>query len=147
MFSEMLTHSEEKIFLEAIDQYFEKEYFEDANLNNILDNNNKSNKDKTDQNIDVEKETDIELMNIKFYEALNIGSNNGIKDISTDLESEDSLNTEKIFIKISDYLILNKETIENNNKKVLKSYKNQIIFGEQINKIFKNNEIQDKSKI
>jgi len=147
MFSEMLTHSEEKIFLEAIDQYFEKEYFEDDNLNNILDNNNKSNKDKTDQNIDVEKETDIELMNIKFYEALNIGSNNGIKDISTDLESEDSLNTEKIFIKISDCLILNKETIENNNKKVLKSYKNQIIFGEQINKIFKNNEIQDKSKI
>ena len=63
MFSEMLTHSEEKIFLEAIDQYFEKEYFEDDNLNNILDNNNKSNKDKTDQNIDVEKETDIELMN------------------------------------------------------------------------------------
>ena len=147
MFSETLTHSEEKIFLEAIDQYFEKEYFEDANLNNILDNNNKSNKDKTDQNIDVEKETDIELMNIKFYEALNIGSNNGIKDISTDLESEDSFNREKIFIKISDYLILNKETIENNNKKVLKSYKNQIIFGEQINKIFKNNEIQDKSKI
>ncbi len=147
MFSEMLTHSEEKIFLEAIDQYFEKEYFEDDNLNNILDNNNKSNKDKTDQNIDVEKETDIELMNIKFYEALNIGSNNGIKDISTDLESEDSFNTEKIFIKISDCLILNKETIENNNKKVLKSYKNQIIFGEQINKIFKNNEIQDKSKI
>ena len=37
MFSEMLTHSKEKIFLEAIDQYFEKEHFEDINLNN---NNN-----------------------------------------------------------------------------------------------------------
>ena len=34
MFAEMLTHSEEKIFLEAIDQYFENEYFEDMKLEN-----------------------------------------------------------------------------------------------------------------
>lgn len=34
MFAEMLTHSEEKIFLEAIDQYFEDEPLEDMNLIN-----------------------------------------------------------------------------------------------------------------
>ena len=142
----MLTHSEEKIFLEAIDQYFEKEHFEDINLNNTLDINNKSNKDKVESNVDVEKETDIELMNIKFYEALNIDSSSGIKDISTDLESEDSLNTEKVFIKIREYLILSKEAIENNNKKVLESYKNQIIFGEKNKELFKNNKIRDDIK-
>ena len=142
----MLTHSEEKIFLEAIDQYFEKEHFEDINLNNTLDINNKSNKDKIESNVDVEKETDIELMNIKFYEALNIDSSNGIKDISTDLESEDSLNTEKVFIKIRDYLILSKEAIENNNKKVLESYKNKIIFGEKNKELFKNNKNRDDIK-
>ena len=142
----MLTHSEEKIFLEAIDQYFEKEHFEDINLNNSLDINNKSNKDKVESNVDVEKETDIELMNIKFYEALNIDSSSGIKDISTDLESEDSLNTEKVFIKIRDYLILSKEAIENNNKKVLESYKNKIIFGEKNKELFKNNKNRDDIK-
>jgi hypothetical protein len=146
MFSEMLTHSEEKIFLEAIDQYFEKEHFEDINLNNTLDINNKSNKDKVESNVDVEKETDIELMNIKFYEALNIDSSNGIKDISTDLESEDSLNTEKVFIKIRDYLILSKEAIENSNKNVLESYKNKIIFWEKNKELFKNNKIRDDIK-
>lgn len=142
----MLTHSEEKIFLEAIDQYFEKEDFEDINLNNSLDINNKSNKDKVESNVDVEKETDIELMNIKFYEALNIDSSSGIKDISTDLESEDSLNTEKVFIKIREYLILSKEAIENNNKKVLESYKNKIIFGEKNKELFKNNKNIDDIK-
>lgn len=142
----MLTHSEEKIFLEAIDQYFEKEHFEDINLNNTLDINNKSNKDKVESNVDVEKETDIELMNIKFYEALNIDSSNGIKDISTDLESEDSLNTEKVFIKIRDYLILSKEAIENSNKNVLESYKNKIMFWEKNKELFKNNKIRDDIK-
>ena len=85
-------------------------------------------------------------MNIKFYEALNIDSSNGIKDISTDLESEDSLNTEKVFIKIRDYLILSKEAIENNNKKVLESYKNKIIFGEKNKELFKNNKNIDDIK-
>ena len=95
--------------------------------------------------MDVEKETDIEIMNIKFYESLDFDSNNEIKDVSTDLESEDSSNTEKIFIKISDYLNFNKESIENNNKKVLKSYRNQIIFEEKIKDLFKNSGINYKN--
>ena len=71
-------------------------------------------------------------MNIKFYEALNIDKNE-IKDISTDFESEDNnLNPEKTFIKISDCLILSKESIEENKQKIFNEYKNQILLEEKI---------------
>ena len=76
MFAEMLTHSEEKIFLEAIDQYFESESFEDISLNNkeiLLDHDIMAKDNETESDLDKRKETDIEIMNIKFYEALNIG--------------------------------------------------------------------------
>ena len=103
----MLSHSEEKIFLEAIDQYFENEYYEDMNYENseiLLEKITKKEKIETESPIDEEKETDIEIMNIKFYEALNNDNNNEIKDISTDFESEDNnINQEKHFIKIGDY--------------------------------------------
>lgn len=140
MFAEMLTHSEEKIFLEAIDQYFESESFEDISLNNkeiLLDHDIMAKDNETESDLDKRKETDIEIMNIKFYEALNIGNNN-TKDVSTDFESEDcSLNTEKIVIKISDCLILSKDAIEKSNQKVLNEYKKQIIFDEKIKELFK----------
>jgi hypothetical protein len=141
MFAEMLNNTKEKIFLEAIDQYFENQFFEDVNLINqeiSIDSNIKLGKDKAESNLDIEKETDIEIMNIKFYESLDFDSNNEFKDVSTDLESEESSNTEKIFIKISDYLNFSKESIEINNNKVLKSYRNQIIFEEKIKELFKN---------
>ena len=137
----MLNNTKEKIFLEAIDQYFENQFFEDVNLINqeiSIDSNIKLGKDKAESNLDIEKETDIEIMNIKFYESLDFDSNNEFKDVSTDLESEESSNTEKVFIKISDYLNFNKESIENNNNKVLKSYRNQILFEEKIKELFKN---------
>ena len=44
MFAEMLTHSEEKIFLEAIDQYFENGSFEDIGIANkvlLMENSTK----------------------------------------------------------------------------------------------------------
>ena len=151
MFAEMLTHSEEKIFLEAIDQYFENEPFEDMNLINREIQEAKINKPaQTEKDINLineqEKETDIEIMNIKFYEALNLNKNN-IKDISTDFDSEDySLNVEKIFIKISDCLILTKEKIEENNQKIYKEYKNQILLEEKIKELFKQDKIKEKDK-
>ena len=149
MFAEMLIHSEEKIFLEAIDQYFENENFEEMNLENckiVPDKITQKENRETNSYIDEEKETDIEMMNIKFYEALNIDDNNEIKDISTDFESEDnSLNTEKQkhFIKISDYLILIKETIEKNKQKLYNEYEKQIIIEEKIKELFKGNNIDE----
>jgi len=149
MFSEMLTHSEEKIFLEAIDQYFENEPIEDMDLINREFPEEKINKlvqNEKDINKDQEKETDIEIMNIKFYEALNINKNN-IKDISTDFESEDySLNAEKFIIKISDCLILTKERIEESRQKIYKEYKNQILLEEKIKDLFRKEEIKAKDK-
>ena len=147
----MLTHSEEKIFLEAIDQYFENEPFEDMNLINkeIQEKEiNKLEKNGKDINLakDQEKETDIEIMNIKFYEALNLDNNN-IKDISTDFESEDySLNAEKLTLKISDCLILTKKRIEENNQKIYQEYKNQILLEEKIKDLFRQDEIKAKNK-
>ena len=151
MFAEMLTRSEEKIFLEAIDQYFENELFEDINIKNkenqIEKNIINPDENETEFQIDKEKETNIEIMNIKFYEALNI-NNNEIKDISTDFESEDnSLNPEKVIIKISDCLILSKESIEQNKLKVLKEYENQIILEQKIKKLFKKDKIKENINI
>ena len=135
MFVEMLTHSEEKIFLEAIDQYFENEFFDDLEINKqvlLINNCTKQVEKEEESQIDKDKETDIEIMNIKFYEALNIDKNE-IKDISTDFESEDNnLNPEKTFIKISDCLILSKESIEENKQKIFNEYKNQILLEEKI---------------
>ena len=147
MFAEMLTHSEEKIFLEAIDQYFENEYFEDMKLENseiLPENIIKKEKKETESSIDEEKETDIEIMNIKFYEALNKDNNNEIKDISTDFESEDNnINPEKHYIKISDCLILTKESIAKIKAKLYDEYERQIILEEKIKNLFKNNKIDD----
>ena len=143
----MLSHSEEQIFLEAIDQYFENEYYEDINYENseiLLEKIIKKEKIETESPIDEEKETDIEIMNIKFYEALNNDNNNEIKDISTDFESEDNnINQEKHFIKIGDYLILDKESIEKNKKELFNEYEKQIILEEKIKDLFRNKKIED----
>ena len=147
MFSEMLIHSEEKIFLEAIDQYFENESFEDIDINKkdlLIENTTKQIEKEEESQIDKDKETEIEIMNQKFYEALNIDKNE-IKDISTDIESEDNnLNNEKIFIKLSDCLILSKESIEENKQKIFNEYKNQILLEEKIKKLFKKDDIKEK---
>ena len=76
-------------------------------------------------------------MNIKFYEALDI-DNNEVKDISTDIESEDNnSNNEKRFIKITDYLIVNKDIIDKTKETVFNEYKKQIILEEKIKMLFK----------
>ena len=151
MFAEILIHSEEKIFLEAIDQYFENESFDDINPNNkplfIEDDyfNSNENEKETVSQTDKQKENDIEIMNIKFYEALDI-DNNEVKDISTDIESEDNnSNNEKRFIKITDYLIVNKDAIDKTKETVFNEYKKQIILEEKIKMLFKKDDIKEKN--
>lgn len=143
----MLTNSEEKIFLEAIDQYLEDESFEQMNIKTrkiLFEDSNIKEEKEMESQVDKDKEADIEIMNIKFYEALNIDSNE-IKDISTDFESEDNnLTNEKSFIKLSDCLILTKEFIENNKQKIFDEYKNQIILEEKIKNKFKKDEVNEK---
>ena len=143
----MLTNSEEKIFLEAIDQYLEDESFEQMNIKTrkiLFEDSNIKEEKEMESQVDKDKEAHIEIMNIKFYEALNIDSNE-IKDISTDFESEDNnLTNEKSFIKLSDCLILTKEFIENNKQKIFNEYKNQIILEEKIKNLFKKDEVNEK---
>ena len=82
MFAEMLLNSEVKIFLEAIDQFFEQEspinYFEN-------------------EDFDV-SDIEIEKMNDKFCDSLDededvvdkVNLNNTNKDISTEFDSEEA---------------------------------------------------------
>ena len=79
LFAEMLTNTNEKIFLEAIDQFFEQ----DSSFN-FIENNDLDTSD-----------LEIEKMNDKFCDSLDeddccIAGNNTIKDISTELDSEDA---------------------------------------------------------
>ena len=159
MFAEMLLNSQEKIFLEAVDQYFEEESInsfsedknEDTTIENLLQQYTEENEKYKDSN--------IEIMNFKFYETLNI-DNLERKDLSTDVESDDSMiNGDKIKIKVSDVLIVNKEKINELKNKLFEEFFEQIALSDKIKAIFsknekeneeiflKENEISKKSKI
>ena len=113
MFAEMLLNSDEKIFLEAIDQFFEEEssinYIENGDFDNF--------------------DLEIEKMNDKFYDSLDeddccANINNLSKDISTEFDSEDASSQCSIFFPkkklfIQDLLIINQENINKAKKRVL----------------------------
>ena len=87
MFAEMLSNSDEKIFLEAIDQFFEQE----SSFNYIE-------KDDFDYS-DIE----IEKMSDKFCDSLDeddcgANTNNITKDNSTELDSEEAQSESNIFL-------------------------------------------------
>lgn len=132
MFSEMLLNSQNEIFLEAIDQFFEDE---------SIQNKEKFDSDLTNplsclDNIEIERESNIETMNVKFCDSLD--ELNEIKDLSTDVDSEDfSTNNEKILIKIRECLNINKESINELKKKVYDEAYYQIDLVERIKAIFK----------
>lgn len=116
MFAEMLSNSEEKIFLEAIDQFFEQDSAINYNENDDFDIS------------DIE----IEKMNDKFCDSLdeddcgaNINTTN--KDSSTEFDSEESSTQNNIFspkkkLFLHEFLIINQENIHNTKNKVLKDY-------------------------
>lgn len=107
MFAEMLSHSEEIIFLEAIDQNFES----DSEFNPKIDETNEN----------------LEQMNVKFCEKLEEDKEN----ISTENESYDSsfyykTSNPKKFIMMKDCLFLDKRSIDELIIKVCNSYKSQV---------------------
>ena len=116
MFAEMLTNSDEKIFLEAIDQFFEQE----SSINYI------ENEDFDNSFIGIEK------MNDKFCDSLDeddcgANFNTTNKDISTELDSEDASSHGNIFptkkkLFIHDFLIINQENIYKTKNLVMKDY-------------------------
>ena len=119
MFAEMLSRSEEIIFLEAIDQNFELDpEFDDKNLKN----------DEINQS--------LESMSVKFCDNLEKGDNTF--DMSTENESYDSIlrNNTKKNISLNDYLIIDKGKIEDTRHKIFKYYKSQIDLEDKIKAIF-----------
>ena len=115
LFAEMLTNSNEKIFLEAIDQFFEQ----DSPIDYI-------------ENGDLDSDIEIEKMNDKFCDSLDeddcgANFNNITKDNSTEFESEEAssqsnsiLGKKKLFM--NNFLIINPENINKTKNKVLKDY-------------------------
>ena len=135
MFAEMLHNSDEKIFLEAIDQFFEQE----SPINYIE-------KDDFD-NFDLE----IEKMNDKFYDSLDediccTKASNLSKDISTEFDSEDASSQCSFFFPkkklfMHDLLIINQENINETKKKVLEDYCSKLQMIEKFRNVWREKEM------
>ena len=135
MFAEMLSNSEEKIFLEAIDQFFEQE----MPINCI------ENSDFDCSFIEIEK------MNDKFCDSLDEDScgancNSITKDNSTEFDSEDAssqgniiLPTKKLFM--NNFLIINQENIYKTKNKVLKDYCSKLQMIEKFRNVWREKEM------
>ena len=119
MFAEMLSRSEEIIFLEAIDQYFEN--------NNESDDKNLKNDEGSES---------LESMSVKFCDSLEKGENTF--DLSTENESYDSIlrKNSKKYILLKDYLILEQKKIEETRHKIFKDYKEPKDLEDKIKAIF-----------
>ena len=117
MFAEMLSHSEEIIFLEAIDQYFESD-------SEFSDSKN----DESNEN--------LEQMNVKFCEKLEEDEeNNSTENESYDSYFQNKKDNKKKFLVIKDYININKDFINEFIEKVYDSYKSQVELREKIKTI------------
>ena len=135
MFAEMLTNSDEKIFLEAIDQFFEQE----SSINYI------ENEDFDNSFIGIEK------MNDKFCDSLDevdcgANGNSTNKDISTELDSEDVSSHGNIFptkkkLFVHDFLIINQENIYKTKNQVLKDYCSKLQMIENFRNVWREKEM------
>ena len=107
MFAEMLSNSEEIIFLEAIDQYFES------------DSEFDSKNDESNEN--------LEQMNVKFCEKLEEDvENNSTENESYDSYYQNKKNNTKNFLMMKDYFNIDKDFINEFIKKIYDSYKSQV---------------------
>ena len=102
---ELISLSKEKIFLEPIDQYFEDESNNEENL--------------------PEAEVYLQKMDDELSKVLLLNDND---DISTSMESEDNTNisnksSESVKkMKVSDFIIINKEKIDKTRKDIINDY-------------------------
>lgn len=123
MYSELLPQSNEKIFIEAIDQ-------------NFLNNSNSEQKNVYEKNQkDVsEFETNIEKFHVKFLENfINSDEETSIED-----NSEENINKKKL-LTINMFLNVNKESIEKIKNKVLNKYKNYMEIAKKVKDMINKN--------
>lgn len=123
MYSELLPQSNEKIFIEAIDQ-------------NFLNNSNSEQKifnEKNQKDVS-EFETNIEKFHVKFLENfINSDEETSIED-----NSEENINKKKL-LTINMFLNVNKESIEKMKNKVLNKYKNYMEIAKKVKDMINKN--------
>ena len=135
MFAEMLTNYNEKIFLEAIDQFFEQDSSENYAEIDDLDNSS----------------IEIEKMNDKFCDSLDEDDsgnnmNNTTKDISSEADSEEVNINNNIFpakkkLFVHDFLIINQENIYKTKNQVLKDYCSKLQMIENFRNVWREKEM------
>ena len=131
MFAEMLSNSDEKIFLEAIDQFFEQ----DSPINYI------ENSEFDTSDIEIEK------MNDKFCNSLDeddchANSINATKDSSTELDSEETPSQSNIFLPkkklfMHDFILINQKSINKAKNQVLKEYYSKLQMMENLRNVWR----------
>ena len=126
MYSELLPQSNEKIFIEAIDQnYYYNSNSEQKNVN-----------DKNSKDVSV-FETNIEKFHVKFLENFI----NSDEDTSIEDNSEEIINKKKL-LTINMFLNVNNESIEKTKNKVINNFKNYMEIAQKVkDMINKNNNL------
>ena len=117
MFSELLSNSGEKIFLQAIDQFF------DLNMAQRDDSQLFSSEKAIDFD-ETEIEASLENLNVKFCESLD-----SIENDSTEIDSEESISSEvsnKRSIFACDLFNINGDMISKERLKLMKYYSEQV---------------------
>ena len=135
MFAEMLSNSDEKIFLEAIDQFFEQE----MPINCI------ENSDFDCSDIEIEKMNDKICDSLDEDDSGNI-CNNITKDNSSEFDSEEAIlqgniisPKKKLFM--NNFLFINQENIYKTKNKVLMDYCSKLQMIEQFRNVWREKEL------
>ena len=127
MFSELLSNSGEKIFLQAIDQFF------DLNMAQRDDSQLFSSEKAIDFD-ETEIEASLENLNVKFCESLD-----SIENDSTEIDSEESISSEvsnKRSIFACDLFNINGDMISKERLKLMKYYSEQVNLVNKVKAIF-----------
>ena len=127
MFSELLSNSGEKIFLQAIDQFF------DLNMAQRDDSQLFSSEKAIDFD-ETEIEASLENLNVKFCESLD-----SIENDSTEIDSEESISSEvsnKRSIFACDLFNINGDMISKERLKLMKYYSEQVDLVNKVKAIF-----------
>lgn len=135
MFSELLSNSGEKIFLQAIDQFFD--------LNMVQrDDSQLFPSEKAIDFDETEIEASLENLNVKFCESLD-----SIENDSTEIDSEESISSEvsnKRSIFACDLFNINGDMISKERLKLLSYYSEQVDLVNKVKAIFFQKNIKEK---
>ena len=145
MFSELLSNTDESIFLQAVDEYFDKKKSINTSSDDVNTLSSPSSSSSTTSEDDDSIEAYLEDLNVKFYESLNESND---KDISTEDDSDESdsydNSIKKMFVKSFIKENIN-ELIEKEITKVKGFYIEQIEVRKKIKEMF-NMTVQKENK-